>query len=540
MGIKKHSPQGADPSIKSGKSLISMRGPFQMKGSPYSMKSPLEGNAFVGAKVAAEKAGKDSFQVDGKSFPVQMKGTPMYNYSSDAQRKAVHASKADGGKGAPTNNYGKIVPQMKGDPNKRMDKLSDKHKKLYDRFEMGQTSYAEEARMHRLEDRMDKVGKRIKKKPKAKTIKKSPLNQGKRRSRPDVSTLGEKEFENKLRKERRLPGFAERPGDTQLQESAKKRNSDPDYKKPKAKTLKKSPVNQGKKIKKAKKTQAQIDKIRNSFGTKNADVSGRFERKRKKMDKTVNQLEKKGVYVDFDTTGPEGEGASRKTTKKTTKKIAGGSPMNQGMVSKTRLHQNIGHTTLASKPKGNMKGLKKKKKPVQKSELSTQYKKEKYYAKKSYTALGGSRLRDFKPMPAKDSGVKHSPVNQGVELQTPLPKPKKKIIKNVGKRVAKAVVTKKIQQKIKPKIKSSPFNKTKEERKAKRAKRREETGGTRVGNAIRKGKEVVEKVKNSKVGKVASGIVETVSNVKKGKIAAAIKSGKQTVADAKEKKVKKS
>ena len=51
-----------------------------------------------------------------------------------------------------------------GDPNKKMDRLSARHKSLYDRFEMGQTSEAEEQRMYRLEDRMDKVGKRIKKK----------------------------------------------------------------------------------------------------------------------------------------------------------------------------------------------------------------------------------------------------------------------------------------------------------------------------------------------------------------------------------------
>ena len=53
-----------------------------------------------------------------------------------------------------------------------MDRLSAKHKSLYDRFEMGQTSEAEEQKMYRLEDRMDKVGKKIKK------SKKSPLNQG--------------------------------------------------------------------------------------------------------------------------------------------------------------------------------------------------------------------------------------------------------------------------------------------------------------------------------------------------------------------------
>ena len=56
--------------------------------------------------------------------------------------------------------------KLMGDPNKKMDKLSARHKKLYDRFEMGQTSEAEEQRMYRLEDRMDKVGKKIKKKNK--------------------------------------------------------------------------------------------------------------------------------------------------------------------------------------------------------------------------------------------------------------------------------------------------------------------------------------------------------------------------------------
>ena len=60
---------------------------------------------------------------------------------------------------------GSNAPYSKiGDPNKKMDRLSARHKSLYDRFEMGQTSEAEEQRMYRLEDRMDKVGKRIKKK----------------------------------------------------------------------------------------------------------------------------------------------------------------------------------------------------------------------------------------------------------------------------------------------------------------------------------------------------------------------------------------
>jgi len=42
-------------------------------GAPFMYKdgSPLEGNAFIGAKIAAEKAGKDTFEVGGKTFPVK-------------------------------------------------------------------------------------------------------------------------------------------------------------------------------------------------------------------------------------------------------------------------------------------------------------------------------------------------------------------------------------------------------------------------------------------------------------------------------------
>ena len=37
----------------------------------YKDGSPLEGNAFIGAKMAAEKAGKDTFAVGGKTFQVK-------------------------------------------------------------------------------------------------------------------------------------------------------------------------------------------------------------------------------------------------------------------------------------------------------------------------------------------------------------------------------------------------------------------------------------------------------------------------------------
>jgi len=109
----------------------------------YSSATPLEGNAFGHAM---QKAGGD---YDKAKSMLEMKG----HSSSPTYKKGCTSGS---GSNAP---YKKI-----GDPNKKMDRLSAKHKSLYDRFEMGQTSEAEEQRMHRLEDRMDKVGKKIKKK----------------------------------------------------------------------------------------------------------------------------------------------------------------------------------------------------------------------------------------------------------------------------------------------------------------------------------------------------------------------------------------
>ena len=59
--------------VKPGKTVPSLKKPLglEMKGSPYSMNQPLHGNAFIGAKVKAEQQGKDSFNVDGKTFPVK-------------------------------------------------------------------------------------------------------------------------------------------------------------------------------------------------------------------------------------------------------------------------------------------------------------------------------------------------------------------------------------------------------------------------------------------------------------------------------------
>ena len=184
MGKYKHEGQGRDISISGGqqrKDLFKdMSGGYNAMGdsndpsplynyggnsaakryTPMEKQGPLNGNAFIGAKVDAEKSGKDSFKVGGEEFPLKMKGNPLLKI---------------------------------GDPNKKMDRLSAKHKSLYDRFEMGQTSEKEEQKMFRLEDRMDKVGARINKKS-------SPANNnGGTRNSGDAPKKMSAEDEAKLR-----------------------------------------------------------------------------------------------------------------------------------------------------------------------------------------------------------------------------------------------------------------------------------------------------------------------------------------------------
>ena len=48
--------------------------------------SPLKGNAFIKAKMDAEAAGKSSFTVDGKNYPLKMK-TPL-NKEKDPREKS--------------------------------------------------------------------------------------------------------------------------------------------------------------------------------------------------------------------------------------------------------------------------------------------------------------------------------------------------------------------------------------------------------------------------------------------------------------------
>ncbi len=78
---------------------------------------------------------------DYKVFNMGNEPTPVKKYKSDAQRKAVHASKADGGKGAPTKKKEQKVTVMKRKPVKRLPvskgaQQAEKDKIAYDKGEL--------------------------------------------------------------------------------------------------------------------------------------------------------------------------------------------------------------------------------------------------------------------------------------------------------------------------------------------------------------------------------------------------------------------
>jgi len=88
-----------------------MKGPSLMK---MVKNSAVKNLGFIKAKTLEKNPNAKTMNVDGKEMPIKMKKAPakMYDkkspakkYKSDAQRKAVHASKAD--KGSPAKKYGK-------------------------------------------------------------------------------------------------------------------------------------------------------------------------------------------------------------------------------------------------------------------------------------------------------------------------------------------------------------------------------------------------------------------------------------------------
>ena len=64
---------------------------------PFMMKSPvtpLEGNAFIKAKIDAEKAGKTSFSFNGRNYPVKMKSDSPVNNNHNEDPAAKMKSRS--------------------------------------------------------------------------------------------------------------------------------------------------------------------------------------------------------------------------------------------------------------------------------------------------------------------------------------------------------------------------------------------------------------------------------------------------------------
>ena len=180
--------------VKASKSMLNLGTPYKMGGGSRGpldkISNPIKGNAFIKAKVDAEARGDKSFEVGGKTYAVKMKDdspmeasyskgpkmpTPLNGYASDAQRKAVHASKADGGKGNP--NKMKVPLMMPEDfkknrLKKKINKLSDKHKGLYESVVegYGQNEYTsgnydkDYKKLGKVEDKLEKKEKKYMKK----------------------------------------------------------------------------------------------------------------------------------------------------------------------------------------------------------------------------------------------------------------------------------------------------------------------------------------------------------------------------------------
>ena len=102
-GVKPNPPANMGSAYKMKNSVLHMGAKH---GTPIhaNYASPAKGNAFIGAKMAAEKAGKDTFTVDGKTFNVTGGGSPA---------DMGHSSPADMGHSSPADMYGKSPAKEK-------------------------------------------------------------------------------------------------------------------------------------------------------------------------------------------------------------------------------------------------------------------------------------------------------------------------------------------------------------------------------------------------------------------------------------------
>ena len=157
-----HAMQKAGGDYDKAKSML------EMKGSPmYKRKHQVHG---VDSKAPEPKGNMKG--LSAKAAPVMPAKQPKQTVRIETRMKTVYPDTPLNKSGCTSGGSSRSPYKLMGDPNKKMDRLSARHKKLYDRFEMGQTSEAEEQRMYKLEDKMEKVGK------KTKSTKKTPLNQG--------------------------------------------------------------------------------------------------------------------------------------------------------------------------------------------------------------------------------------------------------------------------------------------------------------------------------------------------------------------------
>jgi hypothetical protein len=85
-GVKPNPPANMGSAYKMKNSVLHMGAKH---GTPIhaNYASPAKGNAFIGAKMAAEKAGKDTFTVDGKTFNVTGGGSPADMYGASPAKK---------------------------------------------------------------------------------------------------------------------------------------------------------------------------------------------------------------------------------------------------------------------------------------------------------------------------------------------------------------------------------------------------------------------------------------------------------------------
>jgi hypothetical protein len=140
-------------------------------------------------KKSAMKLKKKSPAKMMKKSPSKMaKKSPAKKYKSDAQRKAVHASKADGGKGAPAKMMKKSPAKLikKKTDREKLNKLVEKRTKLNKRKDEREAKGKKTKRVTR---RIERVQNKINKNPKAQEDRK---NAPKEMTKTDLFPVGKK------------------------------------------------------------------------------------------------------------------------------------------------------------------------------------------------------------------------------------------------------------------------------------------------------------------------------------------------------------